>query len=403
MTPERKVVVITGASRGINTIPGMPRINHDQYDIDAAVQDVVRAQADDIEDKRRLPDPVIAVLRESGLNRLAIPAALGGREAPVREMVKSVEAVAMVDGSAGWCAAIGAGSNVFAGYLPEAGARHVFADPDQGNATMFAPTGTVDVKGRGGRLTGRWPFTSNCLHSAWAGLGATVRRDGEAEPLPRVVFVPLAELTVEDTWNAPGLRGTGSHHVSAGDVVVDLDHSCRFSDRAWPDGALWRLPIYTVLIPVLAAVPIGIARGALDEVFRLAREGRNARRGQLSDDPIGMAELAIADTDLRAIRAALLDALDEAHARAKRGDPVNRQLQARILLTAMRSCDIAVEVTSIAHALGGAAAVYAESRLLRALLDVQTGRQHLLFGHQHRPAIGAALAGRDVTYPPFLM
>jgi hypothetical protein len=71
--------------------------------------------------------------------------------------------------------------------------------------------------------------------------------------------------------------------------------------------------------------------------------------------------------------------------------------------TAMRSCDVAVEVTSIAHALGGAAAVYAGSRLLRALLDVQTGRQHLLFGHQHRPAIGAALAGRDVTYPPFLM
>jgi hypothetical protein len=33
MTPERKVVVITGASRGVNTIPGMPCINHDQYDI----------------------------------------------------------------------------------------------------------------------------------------------------------------------------------------------------------------------------------------------------------------------------------------------------------------------------------------------------------------------------------
>ena len=34
MTPERKVVVITGGSGGINTIPGMPCINHDQYDID---------------------------------------------------------------------------------------------------------------------------------------------------------------------------------------------------------------------------------------------------------------------------------------------------------------------------------------------------------------------------------
>ena len=34
MTSERKVGVITGASRGINTIPGMPCINRDQYDID---------------------------------------------------------------------------------------------------------------------------------------------------------------------------------------------------------------------------------------------------------------------------------------------------------------------------------------------------------------------------------
>jgi hypothetical protein len=49
------------------------------------------------------------------------------------------------------------------------------------------------------------------------------------------------------------------------------------------------------------------------------------------------------------------------------------------------------------------AAVYEGNRLLRALLDVQTGRQHMLFGHQHRRALAAAVAGRDVTYPPFLM
>jgi alkylation response protein AidB-like acyl-CoA dehydrogenase len=48
-----------------------------------AVQDVVRAHADDTGDKRRLPDSVVEVLRESGFNRLAIPATLGGREAPL--------------------------------------------------------------------------------------------------------------------------------------------------------------------------------------------------------------------------------------------------------------------------------------------------------------------------------
>ena len=199
------------------------------------------------------------------------------------------------------------------------------------------------------------------------------------------------------------MRGTGSHHVVAADAAVELAHSCRFADRPWPDGTLWRLPIYTVLIPVLAAVPLGIARGAVDEVLAVARDGRTARRGQLHDDPVGMGELAVADTDLRSIRAALRDALAEAHDLAERGEPVDRRLQARILLAAMHAADVAVEVTSIAHALGGAAAVYDGSRLLRALLDVQTARQHLLFSHQHRPALGAALAGRDVSYPPFLM
>ncbi len=139
-----------------------------------AVQEVVRTHVDEIESTRRLPEAVVGAIRASGLNRLAIPSALGGRQAPVAEMVGAVEAVASVDGSAGWCAAIGAGSNVFAGYLPEDGAREVFADPDQGNATMFAPTGVVDATNGHGRLSGRWAFTSNCLHSAWAGLGAVL-------------------------------------------------------------------------------------------------------------------------------------------------------------------------------------------------------------------------------------
>jgi alkylation response protein AidB-like acyl-CoA dehydrogenase len=328
---------------------------------------------------------------------------LGGLQAPVTEMVDAVAAVSAADGSAGWCAAIGAGSNVFAGYLPEDGAREVFADPDQGNATMFAPTGLVTADGRYGRLTGRWAFTSNCLHSTWAGLGTSVQQDGVAEPKPRVLFVRVGDLTIEDTWDAPGLRGTGSHHVNADDIPIDLHHSCHFGDRAWPEGVLWRLPIYTVLIPVLASVPLGIARGALDDVLAIACEGRSARRGNLHEDPIGMAELGIADTELRAIRAALHEALEEAHDTAARGDPVDRVLQARILLAAMHLCDVAVEATSTAHALAGAAAVYGGHRLLRALLDVQTGRQHLLFSHQHRPALAAALAGRDVTYPPFLV
>ena len=211
-----------------------------------------------------------------------------------------IEALAAVDGSTAWCAAIGAGSNVFAGYMNESGARTVFADPDQGSATMFSPGGRIELAESRGPLTGRWPFASNCLHSAWAGLGAEVDRGGKVDPAPTIAFVRVSDLTIEDTWDTAGLRGSGSHHVSADHVDVELDHCCTWADTPWPEGALWRLPLPTVLPPMLVAVSLGIARGALDEIARLVRDGRVARRGTIADDPVSLDEYAAADSSLRA-------------------------------------------------------------------------------------------------------
>jgi indole-3-acetate monooxygenase len=376
-------------------------------DVRAAVERVlplVADRAEAMERKGRLDDDVVAALRDTGLNGLAVPEALGGLEAPVLDAVDIFERIAAVDGSTAWCSVISSGSSLFAGYIDEAAARTVFADPDQGNATMFGPYGRL-ARGPDGarRLSGRWPFASNCLHGAWIGLGAFVEDDdGSPQPGPRVCFVAMDQVEVEDTWDVLGLCATGSHHVSVADVGVDLARSCTFADRAWPEGTLWRLPIYTALLPTLAAVPLGIARGALDEVHRQAREGRTARRGQLGDDPVAMAGLAAADTRLRAARAALREVVGEAHDRAARGEPVDRPLQARSFLACLHACDVGVEVTAEAHALGGGAAAYTASPLPRALRDVHTARQHLLFAPRHRVELGKVAAGLDVVYPPFV-
>jgi alkylation response protein AidB-like acyl-CoA dehydrogenase len=149
-------------------------------------------------------------------------------------------------------------------------------------------------------------------------------------------------------------------------------------------------------------VPLGIARGALDEIARQAREGRTARRGQLADDTVSMDELAVAELRLRGARAALREVVAEASDLAERGEPVARPLQAAIGLACMQACDTGVEVTSTAHLLGGGAAAYTGSHLLRALCDVQAARQHLLFAHRHRAEMTKALVGLDVFYPPFI-
>jgi alkylation response protein AidB-like acyl-CoA dehydrogenase len=355
-----------------------------------------------IQRDRRLPDDLVERLRATGINRLVLPTELGGYQSSVLDVLDVAEELAAADGSTGWCAALGSGSNLLAGYIPERGARRVFADPDQGNATMFAPAGAlVDVDGRL-RLSGRWPFVSNCLHSAWIGLGARAEGHDPASP-QTIVWVPVSELRIEETWDSDGLRGTGSHDVVADDVVVDPDHCCTFADAPWPNGTLWRLPPHTVFFPILATLPLGIARGALDEIARQIGEGRQARRGDLADDPVSLASYAAGDSRLRGAATALRDLVRQAENLAEAHEPVGRSLQARISLAAIEACDVAVDVTSTAHQLGGGAAAYRPSPLLRALADVQAARQHLMFAPKHRVELAKVAAGLDVTYPPFVV
>jgi alkylation response protein AidB-like acyl-CoA dehydrogenase len=345
-------------------------------------------------------DPeVVAALAATGINRLLLPTELGGFSVSPRRTVEVVEQLAAADGSTAWAASIGFGTNHFAGYLPQDGAAEVFADADQSNAAMFAVLGRVSHAPDGtSRLTGRWPFASNCEQAAWLGLGAGF----PDELLPRLVFVPRSDVTIDPTWDVVGMRATASHDVSVADVEVHRRHTCSFADRPWPEGPLWRLPLFVVLAPPLAAVPLGVARAALDEVNRQAVTRRAQLRGSLLDDPVGMAELAGADAQLRGARAGLLAVLDECWERAEAGEPVSRALQARAFLAAQHCSDVAVEVCGTAHRLGGGAAAYRTSPLLRALRDVETARQHHIFSRGLRAQLARILAGTDEAFPPFV-
>lgn len=370
----------------------------------AQITEVVRTEAATIEAERRVSQPVVDAIRGTRLNRALLPTDLGGTTVPLPEVAAAVELIASMDGSAGWCAAIGAGSNLFAGYMASGAAKEVFADPDQGNASVFAPFGNARLTDDGYELSGRWPFTSNCLHSEWVGVGAFFWSDpDQAEPIPRIVFVRRDDLEIEDTWTSPGLSGTGSHHTSVEKLIVDRDRSLTFLDKAWADDPVFRLPILPVLAPVLGVVPLGIARGALDVIRTKIAEGGGGTRGSLADDSVALAAYASARADLHAARAGLMASLGAMWDLALAEQSVSKVVQGEVLMAMNRGCEVAVEVTATAHRLGGGSAVYAGSTLLRSLRDVEAARQHMMFGHGHRPMLAKAMAGLDVFDPPFII
>jgi hypothetical protein len=63
----------------------------------------IEACADQIEQERRRPEPLVAALHEAGLFRLLLPRSLGGAEVDPPTFVQVIEEIARHDASAAWC------------------------------------------------------------------------------------------------------------------------------------------------------------------------------------------------------------------------------------------------------------------------------------------------------------
>ena len=354
------------------------------------------AAAPDGERARRLPEPLVAQLAEAGLFRLCVPAAVGGLEAPAATLVECVEALARGDAAAGWCVAIGATSGLLAAYVPEETARRLYARETAIAGGVFAPRGRAVAVDGGFRVSGRWPFASGCQHCDWLMGGCVVDRgDGELVTLDngmpdvRLMLAPAGEFEIHDTWHVAGLRATGSHDIELRDVFVPGDRAASvISDTPRHDGPLYAFPLFGLLAIAIAGVSLGIARGALDDFAALAAKVPTGGRRSLGQRGAVQAEIARAEASVRASRALLLGAIEDAWA----GVDVERRTALRLAAThAATEC---VRATETAYRLGGGSAIYESSPLQRRLRDAQTVTQHMLVAPSTWELTGRLLLGQ---------
>jgi alkylation response protein AidB-like acyl-CoA dehydrogenase len=340
---------------------------------------------------------------------LAVPRALGGGEMDPLDQTRVIETVSAADGSTGWCVMIALGDGVFAGYMAEPGAKEVFADPAQPTAASVAPVGAaVEVEG-GVRVSGRWRFASGIGHAGWILAGCVVM-DGEAPRttpmgLPEIlhVFLPKTEVRVHDTWYVSGLCGTGSHDVEASDVFVPEQRIVTLFDPAKhrPE-PLYQFPVLSLFAPQVAAVGLGIARAALDELTELATKKTPAfSTVRLADKPVTQVEIARAEAALGGARAFLYDTLDDMWQTilADR-KPMPRQ-HAMCRIAAIQAAETAARVTRTASTLAGGTSVYSSSSLQRHARDADAITHHVTQSPQMWEESGRVLLGLDPLFPIF--
>ena len=347
-----------------------------------------REMSTQIDDDRRLPEELVALLGESGLLRAGAPVEVLGLELPPGVALRCAEAVARGNASAGWCVSIAITSSLLVAYLPASSRDALFGNGRGVAAGVWAPRGTGRTVDGGVVVSGRWPFCSGISHADMMFAGCMV----DDQRVPSVVALGREDLQVLDTWHTLGLRGTGSHDTVADEVFVPADRVLSLFDGPMLDRPLYRFPVFGFFALSIAAAALGNARAAIDDLVELAgaKKGLGSTR-TLAERPATQAAVATAESALSAARALYYEAIEAGWQASQDGEGVSVGARNGLRLAATHAVRTSADVVRDMYDLAGGSAIYDSSPLQRRFRDAYTATAHFQVNEASRELPGRLL------------
>ena len=329
-----------------------------------------------------------ALLKEAGLVEAGVPQELGGGGAEIPELAEMLRVLARACGST----ALAFSMHTHQVAVPawrwryqkvaavEPLLKRVAAEQlilvSSGGSDWIGGSGKAEKVDGGYRVTARKVFTSGAEAGDILMTGAVREaEDGSRSVIHFGAPMKAAEVRIERTWRALGMRGTGSNDVLIENLFVP-EASLAFSRTAGEWHPVFHT-ITTIAFTLIYAVYLGVAESARDIAIDIAKR---------KPEP----DLSLAgrmDTELRAAQLAHRWMLDTVARNAPSADTVNEVMIGRALVA--RHAIAAVE---LAMELAGGASFYRATGLERRLRDIQAARFHpLQSGPQSRYAGATAL------------
>jgi alkylation response protein AidB-like acyl-CoA dehydrogenase len=383
------------------------RVDMSLIDAARAIAPIIREHSDEAERERRLSQPVLDALRETGLLRMTTPRSLGGLETgPVTRALVGEE-IGRHDAAAAWTLENPLDWAIFCARLPDEGAEEIYdGGPDILIAAQFGRPLNATTTDGGYLVSGRAPFVSNCYDADWISstVLVDVAEDASGEPKMRMVYFPQEQCEIIDTWDAMGMRGTGSNDISVTEVFVPgartFPMDPEFKPGSHYQGPLYRLPVVGAAAAGIPTPMLGVARRALDEVTELAlTKTPVTSRGLLRERATAQIQLGRAEAILRSGRLLLFETLDQAYQRCLDGEPHTLQQRADILLAMTHAMSSAVQAVELACGIAGTTAFRASNPLERCFRDVQTMRHHVFASEARYGTFGQVRFGVEVDFP----
>jgi alkylation response protein AidB-like acyl-CoA dehydrogenase len=366
----------------------------------------INAAAGEIEAGRDLPPALVAELRQAGAFRLLTPKELGGSEVSLTTALSIYEQLGRLDASVAWVV-WNANFGFIGALLNEQGTARIWG---QGSEPVFANSGmpgaAVPVEG-GYRVSGNWKLVSGVNNADWTVVIAIVMQDGAPRitetgtPDVRLFAVHRDQLTVRDTWNVTGLRGSGSNDIVVEDAFVPAELVARLDEPARIDRPTYRGFIPALVIPGCTAVVLGVAQAAIDETVRLAPAKKTFTGGTIAELPRTQSVIARSQAALEAARLLLFAAAGTLEEAGRTGDPVTLEQRAALRAAMSHAAEVSRSVLVDMYELGSSTSVYVGNPVERLFRDGMVALQHANHSAALLEAAGRVRLGLDPAVPLF--
>ena len=252
-----------------------------------------------------------------------------------------------------------------------------------GGSDWLQSAGTA-IKVEGGFLiTARKVFASGAPVADLL-MTSAVYQDPEQGPTVLHFAAPMKAqgVSIEPTWQAMGMRGTGSHDVVLSDVFVpDAAVALRRAQGKWH--FIFHL-ISMVAIPLIYSVYVGVAEAARDRAIQLAMKRH-------TDEHLCY-RVGGLNNELMAAQLALQHMISTAEVSQPSFETTN-QIMAGRTLVAKAVLNVADEAMEVA----GGSAFYRKLGLEKLFRDVQGARYHPLREETQRKLSGQLALGWDTS------
>ncbi|MEU0743888.1 acyl-CoA dehydrogenase family protein [Streptomyces sp. NPDC006134] len=353
----------------------------------AALAPLLKKNAAQAEQDRRLQDETIEALAEAGLFRLRVPKRYGGYEADTRTLVEVGAELGRADGAAAWTASVYWIPTFMACLFPDSVQDEVFATPDVRICGTLSPSAQAVPAEGGIVVNGRWGFVSGARHAHWQEIIA-VQPLPDGQHLPVMALVPMSDLEIVDDWDTSGLCGTGSVSTVARDVFVPQERVIplpailqgRYASERNATSPVYRVPLLPVAAVSSVGTALGLARAARD-VFFERLPGRaltyTAYQSQ-AEAPLTHHQVAEATlkTDQAEFHAHRLAGLVDAKGLAGEEFTLEERARARADMGAV--VRLAKEAVGILAAASGGSSIYRDVPMQRISRDIQAVSLHAL-------------------------